>query len=308
MIFSLCMCAFFPALFGAVGNQDFPAELVEFTPYEKNPVFEGRGPGFWDETIRERGWILKEDGVYHLWYTGYTFPESNSKKLGYATSSDGITWTRYPGNPIYAETWVEDMTVVKMGDTYYMFAEGEKDQAHLLTSKDRIHWTRQGKLDIRKHDGEPIPPGPFGTPAVIYDKDTWYLFYERDDVAIWLASSKDLKTWINVQDEPVINRGPREYDQAMIALDQVIKYEGKYYAYYHGLIPKSDPHDWTTNIATSTDLIHWEKYAGNPLISKDKSSPVLVQDGKEFRLYTMHPKVCLYLPKPNTKMDAMESK
>jgi len=40
--------------------------------FEGNPVFKGGGPGQWDEQIRERGWILKEDGVYHLWYTGYT--------------------------------------------------------------------------------------------------------------------------------------------------------------------------------------------------------------------------------------------
>ena len=47
--------------------EPFPPELVEFVPYEGNPVFEGAGPGHWDELIRERGWILHEGGMYHLW-------------------------------------------------------------------------------------------------------------------------------------------------------------------------------------------------------------------------------------------------
>ncbi len=274
----------------------FPPELVHFTPYAQNPVFEGRGPGFWDEAIRERGWILKEDGEYHLWYTGYQYPESNEKHLGYATSKDGLHWTRYPGNPIYTEHWVEDVMVVKDAGTYYMFAESVGDRAHLLTSTDRIHWTRQGTLDIRKKNGKPLSPGPFGTPAVLHEDGTWFLFYERDDAAIWLASSKDLKTWVNVQDEPVLKCGPGKYDQGMVALNQVIKYQGRYYAYYHGLVPKSKPQEWTTAIAASSDLIHWEKYRGNPILDKDKSSGLLVDEGGRFRLYTMHPSVCVYFP------------
>jgi hypothetical protein len=293
---------------GAAEGPLFPPELVTFTPYPNNPIFEGRGPGFWDETIRERGWIIKEDGVYHMWYTGYQFPESNSKGLGYATSSDGIKWTRHPGNPIYNEQWVEDMMVVKVDGIYYMFAESLNDQAHMLTSKDRIHWTRQGKLDIRKVNGEPIAPGPFGTPAVIHENGKWYLFYERDDVAIWLATSTDLKTWTHVQDDPVIERGPGAYDAAMIAVDQVIKYKGRYYAYYHGLIPKSNPQEWTSDIAASDDLVHWTKYPGNPLIAHDVSSPELVEDGAGFRLYAMHPKVRLYYGNPDNKENAHEKK
>jgi len=279
----------------AAAGELFPPELVEFTPFEHNPVFQGTGPGHWDETIRERGWILRENGLYHLWYTGYRFPETNSKSLGYATSPDGIHWERYSGNPIYSEKWTEDMMIVKVDATYYMFAEGANDEAHMLTSTDRIHWVEKGPLHITKKNGDPIGPGPFGTPTAFYENETWYLFYERDDVAIWLATSKDLEVWTHVQDEPVLERGPGVYDQAMIALDQIVKYKGLYYAYYHGLVPNSNPQNWTTNIAVSSDLIHWTKYPRNPILDKDRSSGVLVEDGSPFRLYTMHPVVCLYL-------------
>lgn len=278
----------------AVG--EIPSELVSFVPFEHNPVFTAGASGQWDAAIRERGWILKEGDTYHMWYTGYVMPESNPKKLGYATSKDGITWTRYPGNPIYTDRWVEDMTVLKDGDTYYMFAEGADDQAQLLTSKDRVHWTFQGVLDIRLADGSPIPKGPFGTPAVWRENGTWYLFYERDDTGIWVATSKDLKTWTNVQDEPVIRRGPERYDLTMLALNQIVKHKGRYYAYYHGTGPDNGKDRWTTNVAVSDDLVHWTKYAKNPVLGEDNSSAILVPVDGAYRMYAMHRAVNLYMP------------
>jgi sucrose-6-phosphate hydrolase SacC (GH32 family) len=284
------------ALCAAAQDRSFPPELVNFQPYGQNPLFTGAGPGHWDQCIRERGWIMKEDGLYHMWYTGYVPPESNEKHLGYATSPDGITWTRHEANPIYAEKWVEDMTVVKEGDTYYMFAEGVKDRAHWLVSQDRIHWTSRGVLDIRKHNGKPISDGPFGTPAVIRDNGKWYLLYERNDEAIWLAASDDLRVWTNVQDDPVIRCGPEAYDRKMVAVNQVIKYKDRFYAYYHATCTQSGKDLWSMNVAASDDLIHWEKYPGNPIIKPDYSSGILVNDGTAFRLYCMHQAVSLFLP------------
>ncbi len=275
----------------------FPKELTQFSPYPGNPVFKGGGPGQWDEKIRERGWILKEDGVYHLWYTGYTADDKAPMHLGYATSPDGLAWTRYEGNPLLPDLWVEDMMVVKDNGTYTMFAEGKDDQAQLLTSTDRIHWKPEGQLTILQTNGTPIPEGPFGTPTAFHENGTWYLFYERnDDEAVWLATSKDLKTWTHVQDEPVLKPGPGIYDGKMIALNQVIKYEGRYFSYYHGLeAEETKPRLWNTNVAVSEDLIHWEKFPENPILEENQSSGIVLIDGKEIRMYSMHPEVRVHL-------------
>ncbi|MFM9911044.1 MAG: glycosylase, partial [Chitinophagaceae bacterium] len=270
-----------------MGTNEFSEELVHFLPYKGNPLFSGTGTNTWDKEIRERGYILKEDSGYYLWYTGYTLIDS-IKYLGYATSPDGLTWIKYPGNPIYKANWVEDMCVIKDNSTYYMFAEGRGDTAHLLTSTDRIHWQEQGNLDIRLMNGEPIPPGSYGTPTIWKENNTWYLFYERGDLGIWLATSPDCKKWTNIQDEPVIKMGPDAYDQFAVAMNHVIKYKGLYYGYYHASAFK-DWREWSTNVAVSADLIHWKKYPKNPLVRNNKSSGILVNDGKRFRLYTMHP-------------------
>lgn len=271
----------------------FPKELVHFVAYKSNPLFSGTGKDTWDKQMRERGYIIREDNIYHLWYTGYEKNDGN-RSLGYATSTDGISFSRHPQNPVHEANWVEDMCVVKSKDNYYMFAEGKGDSAHLLISKDKIHWQEKGQLDIRQTNGQPISKGAFGTPAVIIDKGVWYLFYERDDRGIWLATSKDHTIWTNVQDDPVIKMGPDLYDQFAVAMNQVIKYKGLYYGYYHASAFK-DWHEWSTNIAVSKDLIHWQKYPNNPIIGNNQSSGIVVNDGNQFRLYTMHRRINLFL-------------
>ncbi len=282
-------------------NKEFPSEMVDFKPYKNNPVFSGTNTGTWDNQIRERGFILKEDDIYKMWYTGYNGGDTTIKYLGYATSHDGINWERYPGNPVFDKKWTEDMFVIKNGGTYYMYAEGKNDVAHMLTSVDGINWEEQGDLTIRETNGEPIP-GPYGTPTVWIEDGKWYLFYERNDLGIWLATSEDKMTWTNIQDEEVLKTGPEKYDEGAVAANQIVKFNNRYYMYYHGSTNPNwaDPNanaKWTTNVAMSTDLIHWKKYPGNPLVEGDTSSGILVFDGDNYRLYTMHDKVGLYFSK-----------
>ena len=46
-----------------------------------------------EQTIVERGWVLLEDGIDHLWYAGYNDDRSPDRALGHAISLD-------PSNPI----------------------------------------------------------------------------------------------------------------------------------------------------------------------------------------------------------------
>lgn len=286
-----------------VNKNQFPDEMVSYVTYKANPVFKGTDAETWDRTIRERGFILYENGTYKLWYTGYHKEDNDPKSLGYATSDDGINWMRYPGNPIFSEKWTEDMFVMKYQNKYFMYAEGKNDVAHLLTSDNGIYWQEQGDLKIFKTDGDTIP-GPYGTPNVFIENGQWYLFYERNDEGIWLARSDDHRNWINIQDEPVLKRGPEKYDFRMLAANQVVKYNDLYYMFYHGLSKETQSDSegiWTSNVAMSADLIHWIKYPLNPFVPGDHSSPILVFDGVKYRLYTMHPSVCLYYSKQNSK-------
>ena len=271
--------------------------FVRWKPVAENPVFSGTGQESWDRKIRERGYILvREDGTYDLWYTGYSGDHPATMSLGHATSRDGIHWTRDPGNPVFDESWVEDMCVVRRNGTYFMFAEGKNDIAHLLKSTDGRKWIDEGPLDIRKCNGTPINPGPYGTPTVWCESGRWYLFYERSDQGIWLAVSDDLEIWTNLQDNPVLAMGPEPYDKTAVALNQIVKRDGIYYGLYHANSNRPWK-NWTTCLARSRDLINWEKYPGNPIIENNCSSAILVRTPKgDDRLYTMHPDVKAFVP------------
>lgn len=139
--------------------------MVTFQALENNPIFSGTNQNTWDALIRERGYILAEDGIYKMWYSGYRGEENDVKNPGYATSTDGISWERYADNPIFDKKWTEDMFVIKDEGTYYMYAEGAHDIAHLLTSADGINWEAKGDLVIRQTNGDNIP-APYGTSTV----------------------------------------------------------------------------------------------------------------------------------------------
>jgi sucrose-6-phosphate hydrolase SacC (GH32 family) len=278
----------------------FPRELVEWAPRSGNPVFRAAGPGHWDAKIRERGWILRDGGLFHLWYTGYDDARDGIKRLGHATSLDGIHWKRSPKNPLCRDHWVEDMMVVPCGGKYYMFAEGEQnDYSVMLTSRDGRNWKWEGPLDIRLADGKTPVTDPRGTPTVWFEHGKWYLFYEKFDKGVWLATTCDVRSrvWVNVQDEPVLVPGPADYDKDMIALNQIIRHGGAYYVFYHGSPGHAEPRQWNTNIARSKDFVHWEKYPGNPLIEDNKSSGIVVRRGDAYWMYTMHNQVDVFVPR-----------
>jgi hypothetical protein len=86
--FLAVLLAFWPATTSdQLADEKFPAELAKFVPFRKKPVFTG-AQGQWDAMMRERGWIMKDNGIWKLWYTGYV-DRKGPMMLGYATSKDG---------------------------------------------------------------------------------------------------------------------------------------------------------------------------------------------------------------------------
>lgn len=266
-----------------------------------DPLFAGRA-GAWDAAIRERGWIHDDGDHYKLWYTGYDGQRSSIKRLGLATSPDGWQWTRVSDRPLLEEDWVEDMMVVQRAGRYWMFAEGRDDIAQALVSNDGRDWRVLGPLDIRTTNGQPIAAGPRGTPTVLATEDRWYLFYERRDAGIWLATAENpveyfqqhgrLPAWVNLQDEAIIGLGQRDYDRTMIALNQVLPVESGYLALFHSSSDAEAPRRWVCSAAFSPDLHRWVKLPA-PLTTweQNRSSGQLVAGPDGWRFYTTHGRV-----------------
>jgi hypothetical protein len=264
----------------------------------KNPVFQGSGGEEWDARIRERGWVVRVGDQWRLYYTGYNATKNATtdlRRLGLAVSTDGITWQRSGNGPLISDQWVEDASIVIHQGLWILVAEGRDDISHSFISKDGLKWEREGPLDIRQKSGEPIADGPRGTPFILFENGEWWLFYERGDQGVWLAKSPDRKIWKNLSDDPVIGLGPGNYDKGGIALNQVLKIDGVYYAVLHGNETRPFNAYWTTTLAWSKDLVRWEKLKSNPLLGNNSSSGQIIPlgDGR-WRLYTMHPEVRVF--------------
>lgn len=109
-----------------------------FVKYPNNPVMTGNAA--WEANVLCEPTVMLEDGVFKMWYRGNTDAGS---AIAYATSSDGITWDKYAGNPIITVAGgVAYPFVIKVGATYYLYAGKISDgNLYRWSSSDGISWS-----------------------------------------------------------------------------------------------------------------------------------------------------------------------
>ncbi len=85
---------------------------------------------------------------------------------------------------------------------------------------------------------------------------------------IGFAKSKDLKTWEKLKQNPIFTESAKGWDDDFVAHGYIYQKKNMYYMYYDG----SKKGDWLEEIglATSTDLIHWERHPKNPVFTLGK--------------------------------------
>jgi len=79
-------------------------------------------PGEWDDFSCEDLYVFVDwDGMWHCVYQGRNVAGEN--RIGYATSTDGKTWTKYAGNPIIDElpTSLEMPSLLKWREKWYLY-------------------------------------------------------------------------------------------------------------------------------------------------------------------------------------------
>ena len=104
-----------------------------WTKYPGNPVFSGGVAGTWNRHLFGPKVLFNEDSArFEMWYSAsYGSPNWRPYQIGYATSQDGVTWTKHPDNPILSPTpssWDSDIVgfprIIKNGDRYQMWYSG----------------------------------------------------------------------------------------------------------------------------------------------------------------------------------------
>ncbi len=139
------------------------ADGVNWNVSPLNPVLRPGTAGAWDENMDEIVAIRHDGSLYKMWYEGYA--TGGPTQLGYATSPDGLVWTKAAANPVLsaggAGAWDQnDMTrykIVKTPGGYLLAYTGYLTNAQIgiATSPDGVTWTKAA--------GNPVIPLAAGT-------------------------------------------------------------------------------------------------------------------------------------------------
>lgn len=131
----------------------------------QSTALETGAPGSWDSQMVREPWVIKDGSTYKMWYSGTAaWPVF---KIGYATSSDGVTWTKHTSNPIFTGTpggWdafqvYAPSVVVDSSGGYHMFFSGtdsnmsQRWSTGHATSSDGISWAEDALNPILIPDG-----------------------------------------------------------------------------------------------------------------------------------------------------------
>jgi predicted GH43/DUF377 family glycosyl hydrolase len=190
---------------------------VSWKKFPRNPVLIG-SPDTWDASGEHAPFVMKDGDLYKMWYEG---SDGNVRQLGYATSRNGITWRKYPGNPVlqagpeHYDQFVAGHGTVLYEDGLYKLwyhAIGDLDGIGDLdatiayaTSQDGIHWNKQGPVLIGAPDS--WDTGLWG-PSVLKVNGVYWMWYSAGGpvypISIGAATSPDGIEWTRVGDAPVI--------------------------------------------------------------------------------------------------------
>jgi len=235
-----------------------------WTKYPGNPVMARSQPWAESDYICEPN-VLYEDGLFRMWFS-QMFPRNRKTALGYATSSDGFTWTKHPNNPVLAPEDVEVHRPSVMGHEgmLYLFAVQNEQGApapatmRRWTSRDGLAWTDERLVMAATQAWE---NGTLSNMAVIVDEDgVWRMLYTAGDAAIGgyfgYAHSRDGVRWTKHAGNPVIT-GLYGGDPFLV------KIGGRYYAWHSHLMAGS----LRICCRWSEDMIRWHPVYNNPQIN-----------------------------------------
>jgi predicted GH43/DUF377 family glycosyl hydrolase len=208
--------------------------------------------GAFDEMAIWPGTVIKEGATYKMWYTGQGADQFY--RIGYATSTDGITWTK--GNngkavldigPVnkFDGGGTSSPAVIKDGGKYKMWYSGMISYSNNLyqvgyaTSADGTAWTRENNGDpvLSFGKGSAFDGNALYGDVVIKDGETYRMWYiGLPSQSVGYATSADGVNWAKGSDESsVLSPDGGTFDAVGIRGLAVLRVGNNYDLYYTGM-------------------------------------------------------------------------
>jgi len=229
---------------------------ITWTKEGTNPVLAFGAVGKWDDYVAGSPLVWKEGATWYMLFNGA--PDSTSAVgIGLATSSDGISWTRYDvNNPVMtgggAGSWDQMMTgpgnaILKEDSTYYLYYMGGSSRSGqttwkigLATSTDLHTWTKSGNNPLLSSSGLELN---VMEPFVKKFGSTYSMYYQyltnnsgRGITKIGLATSatKDAD-WSKSGSNPIIDNMALDWDSQWAESPVLIQVDNIWRLYYSSL-------------------------------------------------------------------------
>jgi predicted GH43/DUF377 family glycosyl hydrolase len=285
-----------------VSGQDQPKIAVSMTLYEKNPVLASEGAQAWESAGQWNPSVILDQDVFHMFYLGC---ENDVCAVGYATSDDGLTWTRYENNPVF----MPDEAVAPAGGVSHTKAYLDGDTWVILFVP-ALQKNSFAGVVLRATAPDPtgpwtVDPEPVLTASTILEWDNtgyfvhsvvptdegYALYYSPANAGgdIGLATSPDGIHWTKYDDpattdsrhvvsDPVLtsSRNLANWDAMYIAGSIVHRSDSGWEMFYGGLHLFGQP--YSIGYATSEDGIIWTPYEGNPVLQQEGTAYDLAPD------------------------------
>jgi len=213
-----------------------------------NPVLPLGPPGSWDSQTVSSSVVIFDDNIYKMWYGGLF---GNAFRIGYATSPDGISWTKdslhnpvintgstgsWEGLQVSPNSVIFDGAIYKM---WYAGFDGISFRIGYATSSNGINWDKETSnpvLDI----GE---PGEWDDVAVfsadvLFDGTLYHMWYNGYDgitFRIGYATSSNGLSWEKHPDNPILDLGESgDWDDSEVGHPRVIFDGTAYQMWFQG--------------------------------------------------------------------------
>lgn len=218
----------------ALAAASFNPPFGSWKRLSSQPIIAPQGDGFESAGTFNPAVVEKDNKIVMLYRAQ---DHKGTSTLGYATSDDGVHFSRLPEPVLGPEAsyekggGTEDPRLMKIEGTYYLTYTGYNNvdgagkdkrdaQLCLATSSDLIHWTRHGVI-LPAYKGK-WNVGWTKSGAMVSEKiNGKYWMYYLGDASdsggkIGIASSSDLLHWTEASDQPVASTRPSYFDSKVV--------------------------------------------------------------------------------------------
>lgn len=206
-----------------------------------------RASGWEDEVNRPV--VIKQGGICRMWYTGQARGRS---AIGYATSTNGVAWTRMSDKPVLTPNQPWEKVAVMCPDViwdrkarlYKMWYSGgdqyEPDAIGYATSADGMHWIKYPDNPIFKAEPKHEWEQNRVTACQIVKRGGWYLmfyigFSNIKHAQIGVARSRNgITDWEQLPANPIVRPTPDSWDADACYKPYAILDGNKWLLWYNG--------------------------------------------------------------------------